>query len=118
MGAGRKMSSVPKDKFPRLLNKLMKCIEPNASNNVKAGFKKCGIIPIDKEQVLKMLPSETISNENEANRQSHETNHIDAAFINFLKSMRYEDEETSGKKKTKVKIESACWKECSYRRLR
>lgn len=61
MGAGRNMSSVPKDKFPRLLNKLVKSIEPNASNNIKAGFKKCGIIPIDKEQVLKMLPAENIS---------------------------------------------------------
>lgn len=108
MGAGRNMSSVPKDKFPRLLNQLSKTIQPNASNNIKAGFKKCGIIPIDKEQVLKMLPTETVSIENEADQASYEKQHLDAAFITFLKSLRYEDQE-SGKPKRKSKMNVTSW---------
>ncbi len=103
MGPGRKMSSVPKDKFPRLLKTLLKQMEPNASANVKAGFKKCGIIPIDKEQVLKMLPAETVETENPIDAAAHERQHLDNAFINLLKSMRYDDD-TTGKPKKKSKL--------------
>lgn len=102
MGAGRNMSTVPKDKFPRLLTKLVKNIEPNASNNVKSGFKKCGIIPIDREQVLKMLPTENIISEN-ADTDHREKEHLDGALISFLKSLRYEDE-NSGKPKRKSRL--------------
>lgn len=63
MGPGRNSSSVPKDKFPRLLKNLLKKKEPNSSANVRRGFRKCGIIPVNKEEALKMLPSESITSE-------------------------------------------------------
>ncbi|XP_037045724.1 uncharacterized protein LOC119081087 [Bradysia coprophila] len=98
--AGRNMSCVPKDKFPRLLNNLMKKIEVNGSNNIKSGFRKCGIIPIDKDEVLKMFPVES---NNSDNQPTQEIEALDKAFVNLLKSMRYEE---TGKpqKKSKLKI--------------
>lgn len=103
MGPGRNTSSVPKDKFPRLLKNLLKQMEPNASANVKAGFTKCGIIPIDKDQVLKMLPAENVETENPINSEAQERQHLDNAFINLLKSMRYDDD-SNGKPKKKSKL--------------
>ena len=47
--------TVPKDQFPRLLKLLMKM--PNQNENLIAGFRKCGIFPLDKTQVLGLLPS-------------------------------------------------------------
>ena len=40
--------TVPKDQFPRLLKLLMKM--PNQNENLIAGFRKCGIFPLDKTQ--------------------------------------------------------------------
>ena len=58
-GAGRNESTVPKDIFPCLLNKLMAKIEPTSSDNIKSGFRKCGIIPFNPNMVIDMLPKET-----------------------------------------------------------
>lgn len=102
MGPGRNFSAIPKDKFPRLLNNLVKKIEPNASNNMKSGFRKCGIIPVNKEEVLKMLPAQPVRSEAQA---VVERELIDETFINVLKAMRYEDtENTTKKKKTKLQV--------------
>ncbi len=102
MGPGRDMSSVPKDKFPRLLNNLLKKVDPNASASIKNGFRKCGIIPINKEEVLKMLPSQTIESETQA---ISEREMIDQTFVNVLKAMRYEDTASAKKtKKSKLKV--------------
>lgn len=97
---GKNMSCVPKDKFPRLLNSLMKKLEANGSNNVKSGFRKCGIVPINKDEVLKMLPVESNASENQS---SQEIEALDKVFVKLLKSMRYE-ETTQPKKKSKLKI--------------
>lgn len=103
MGPGRNLPSVPKDKFPRLLNNLLKAIMTNASNSIKSGFRKCGIVPVNKEEVLKMLPSQPIQSEAQA---ATEREMIDQTFVNVLKAMRYEDTaSTKTKKKTKLKVE-------------
>lgn len=96
-GAGRNMSSIPKDKFPRLLNNLLKRLAVNASNNVRSGFRKCGIVPVNKDQVLKMLPTEPTQTVQEEEKL------IDDTFVNLLKSMRYEDTaNVKPKKKSKL----------------
>lgn len=77
---------------------------PNASNNVIAGFRKCGIIPIDKDQVLKMLPAENSQTESQPDDQAAlERQQLDNPFRSMLKSMRYEDAKTA-KRKRKSKI--------------
>lgn len=52
-GFGRKESSIPKAQFPVLLN-LMNSIKQNQVSNIKSGFKKFGIIPINRHSVLDM----------------------------------------------------------------
>ncbi|XP_043226388.1 uncharacterized protein LOC122383728 [Amphibalanus amphitrite] len=49
----RSRQSIPKTSFPGLLKKLCSKM-PGA--NLKAGFKGCGILPLDPAQVLKHLP--------------------------------------------------------------
>ena len=66
---------IPKAVFPRLLKELTN--ELNKENLI-SGFKKCGIYPLDCNQVLNRLPSE--GNPREANLQ------IDKCLIDILKS--------------------------------
>lgn len=48
---------VPKDTFPRLLNKCIGDMgDTNISKNVISGFKGAGLIPLNREEVIKRLP--------------------------------------------------------------
>lgn len=49
---------LPKDVFPRLLTELMSEMRSNASKCLQSGFRKSGIYPLDREDLLKSLPSE------------------------------------------------------------
>lgn len=44
---------IPKEQFPLLLSRLFKKIN---RDNLSSGFKACGIVPLDRGQVLKRLP--------------------------------------------------------------
>lgn len=55
-GAGRRETTAPKDIFPRLLKQLLVKSEVNAGENIKSGFKKCGIHPFNPLEVLKRIP--------------------------------------------------------------
>nr|CAH7741545.1 unnamed protein product [Callosobruchus chinensis] len=59
--SGKLVPTLPKDIFPRLLKKALDNIEPHVRENIKAGFKKAGIHPISKDEVLKRLPSSSAS---------------------------------------------------------
>lgn len=49
--------TIPKDKFPRLLKKCLDGIgEENIAKNILSGFSGAGIVPLDRNQVLKRLP--------------------------------------------------------------
>lgn len=60
-GKGRKLPSIPKDEFPRLLSLLMAKLKDKSAENLMAGFRKTGISPIDKSQVLSRLPQSAAS---------------------------------------------------------
>ena len=49
-------ATVTKDLFPGLLRKLLERISPRQKENLKSGFRKCGIYPLDSQQVLNQLP--------------------------------------------------------------
>ena len=57
--AGSRCKSVPKDQFPLLLKKMWDRLH-TSSDNLIAGFRKSGIYPIDRQQVLKRLPSHSL----------------------------------------------------------
>ena len=54
---GKNVATLPKDLFPRLLKKTLDSLEENTSSNIISGFRKSGIYPLNKEAILKRLPS-------------------------------------------------------------
>lgn len=89
--------AVRKDQFPRLLKKGLDAIENNISANLKAGFKKSGIFPINKEEVLKCLPKKSMPNE--ANDTSSSAVAWSETFEDFLRSTREKETVTKPRKK-------------------
>ncbi|KAJ8911571.1 hypothetical protein NQ315_008914 [Exocentrus adspersus] len=94
-GPGMKEPSVPKSVFPRLFARLINEIDENSSKNIQAGFCKAGIVPLNRNKVLDMIPKEP----NEP--QAVELN-LDNSFCELLREMRYgepqQQRKTSGKK--------------------
>lgn len=80
---GRTQASVPKGCFPRLLKQLINDLSENVESNIKAGFRKAGIIPIDRDQVLSKLPN----NDNIDPEKSRYA--VDKSVLDILKEMRY-----------------------------
>lgn len=54
---GNSESTLPKRHFPGLLKQLMESIEPSKAENLRAGFKKCGVVPVDVDILLERLPN-------------------------------------------------------------
>ena len=54
----RRKENLPKDAFPTLLNSLMLRLKPE---NLIAGFRATGIFPLDRNEVLKRMPSADVS---------------------------------------------------------
>ncbi|XP_073954289.1 uncharacterized protein [Choristoneura fumiferana] len=79
---GRMQACVPKGCFPSLLKLLMDELKANAEKNIKAGFRKCGIVPLDCNQVLARLPLQ------EGNEEAKKAA-VDNSFVTLLKDMRY-----------------------------
>lgn len=50
--SGSKKTTLDKEDFPALLKKLMSQLEPNQRENLKSGFRKCSIYPIDVQELL------------------------------------------------------------------
>lgn len=59
----RNRGCVGKDYLPSLLQKTLLSISEKESSNIKAGFRACGIIPLDPRQVLKRLPGGRMNEE-------------------------------------------------------
>lgn len=55
--SGKNVATLPKDLFPRLLRKALDSLEGNTSSNIISGFRKSGICPVNKDEILKRLPS-------------------------------------------------------------
>ncbi|GFR62761.1 tigger transposable element-derived protein 2 [Elysia marginata] len=83
--------TIPKDVFPKLLKKLMLEL-PNQDENIKSGFRKCGISPLDKAPVLDRLPQE-------ANKSAN--NSVSEVFTEHLRQLRHGDDGASRKMRRK-----------------
>lgn len=99
-GPGMKEASLPKTVFPSLLLKLYKEIETNSSNNIKSGFSKAGIIPLNRNQVLKMLPQDPQLDEENMERS------VDGSFLHILRQMRYDETPKVVRKRQRVQVEA------------
>ena len=59
MSSAKRSITLTKDMLPRLLNKLYNKLyedDTETSENLVSGFRKCGIHPLNSEEVLKRLP--------------------------------------------------------------
>lgn len=99
----KKSQTVPKEVFPQLLKKLCEAAAPEGkSENLVAGFKKCGIFPWNPDAVLGRFPKES----EETDENAPATSVVSDVVVNMLKEMRYGDQENSQRKKrTKINVE-------------
>lgn len=100
---GRKQPSIPKDVFPRLLRDLTSRISEKASENIKSGFEKCGITPLNRQRILDRLPVEESNNVDQGD--DAQAQGIDESFTSILKEMRYGPGEQTRKRRKKVNVE-------------
>jgi hypothetical protein len=96
-GKGRKSPSLPKDEFPKLLKLLVGKLDDNGNENMKSGFRKCGIFPVDKQQVLSRLPDQVA---NAMNLQEE----VGESFLIYLKEARADGGSHSQRKRQKVTV--------------
>jgi DDE superfamily endonuclease. len=71
---GANQTGLNKQDFPRLLRALMSHIEPNAPDNLKSGFRKCGIYPVNVEELLASFER----------RKQYDTEQLEDSFKKFL----------------------------------
>ena len=77
-GKGRRTIGFPKQEFPKILKKVWDRLLATNEQNLKAGFRKCGIVPLDREVVLSRLPGY-------ADTQAQE---VGNALVDFLRENR------------------------------
>lgn len=106
LGPGRNEPTIPKSKFPSLLKALC---ESCKSENVKSGFRKCGIYPLKRSEVLNMLPPEDMSTQSEESTATTPAQSpvvaIDDTFKELLKTLRNPEVTKPRKKRVKVNVE-------------
>lgn len=67
---GSRCGKIPKDKFPSLLKKLMDIMNNRAVDILPAGFRKCGISPLNRAEVLSRMPEEIMDNQGTAIKEA------------------------------------------------
>lgn len=86
-GPGRAETTVPKDKFPALLKKLCDSLK---EENVIAGFKKCGLAPLNRNKVLSMLPKIIPESHQNPENIQKDTEAVDKSFKQLLQNLRHD----------------------------
>lgn len=94
---GTRLPSIPKDTFPSLLKELIEKLAVNGPSNLRSGFRKTGIFPTDRMQVLGRLPS---------TRPACNIEAISSSFVEHLNTLRAGDNvATPKRKRSKVNVE-------------
>lgn len=92
-------TSIPKDEFPKLLKNLMTDLETGSEQNLKAGFKKTGIVPFDRSQVLQRMQSSFLQHDTVTM-----TDLIGGSFIEHLKKKRDDTTQKITKRRKKLNV--------------
>ncbi|CAH1979207.1 unnamed protein product [Acanthoscelides obtectus] len=90
---GVRNTNIQKQFFPPLLLKLMEIITPYAEANLKAGFRKCGIFPLNIEEVLSRIPRSTCN-----------PDVVQSAFLESLEAKRTAITNTTTKRRKKINV--------------
>ena len=91
----RKKGCFPKEIFPSLMQRLTVAMEPTLADNLKSGFRTSGLHPIDREQVLKKLPSAPVNRERAVGI-------LNAGLIDILERNRGADDQPQRRRGRKV----------------
>lgn len=103
MTVRRKSQTLTKEEFPKLLFKLYTKLYPTGnevSANMQAGFKACGIYPLDPQHPLKRLPDYQ-PEQNQVPVQEH----VSTAVIEVLREFRGVDVPAQRQKKKKINVQ-------------
>lgn len=88
----RRKGSIPKEHFPRLLNRLWSHIENTSATNLQSGFRATGLSPFNPERVLAKIPGAKPDSERV----------LDSSLLEFLQEARgYSKEPTNSLKRGK-----------------
>lgn len=77
-------SSIPKEYFPTLLNRLWVALSQNVSNNLKSGFRATGLCPFNPQEVLKRIPDV----QTEADDENAQAAILNESLIDLLQDLR------------------------------
>lgn len=99
----KKSQTITKECFPSLLNTLYKkVVDGETSTNLISGFRKCGISPLDRTQIISRMPDRQPTEEVPL-EQTVQT--VSDAVLDMLKELRPSTSNNPRKKRTKVKVE-------------
>ena len=102
----KKSVTLQKDCFPALLKKLYAHIyesDSQSSENLKSGFKKCGIVPFNPQAVLTRLPDYRCEPDSATDLSTVDA-HVSESVIDMLKHLRGVDEEPVRRRRKKLSI--------------
>ncbi|XP_014273650.1 uncharacterized protein [Halyomorpha halys] len=95
---GRQMATVPKTKFPILLNDLLLKLKDQQQNNLISSFKECGIYPVNREEALGKL------SDNLFQSSVDHLNNVSSAFLEVLQNKRNEMTPKVPRRKQKMDV--------------
>ena len=98
--AGHKCATIPKDSFPRLLKTLLEKMKDVMKENIISGFRKTGIFPVSREQVLSRLPSRTRIEDEDLSPEV-----VSDVFVEHLERLRYPEGEPAVKRRRRVQVQ-------------
>lgn len=73
---------IPKSEFPRIFKRTLTEIQPTMEQNIKSGFRACGIFPLNPDAVLAKIPEPSVD---VADQWSE-------SFVSLLKNRRFTEE--------------------------
>lgn len=92
-------ATIPKEEFPGLLKQLVTDLHPNVTANIKSGFRACGIHPLDRQEVLKNLPSDPVE-------AAVAGASVDASVLEHLERKRGPEGTTPRQKRKRLDVEA------------
>ncbi|CAK1585151.1 unnamed protein product [Parnassius mnemosyne] len=88
---GKKVLALPKSLFAQLIKRTLQNGNANSSENLRAGFKSCGLYPLSPATVLNKLPAYTSTVDI--------SDTISESFVNYIENVRQSDLNTVTKGK-------------------
>ncbi|CAB3250496.1 unnamed protein product [Arctia plantaginis] len=86
---GKKVLALPKSLFAQLIKITLENIKVTSAENMKAGFRSCGLYPFSPQTVLSKLPTYT--------SQTEVRESVAESFVNFIEEVRQSDLNVVGK---------------------